>query len=131
MLVAASWHLLLGTVGLILERSFPIGSGQTLKSGSDHIFGIFEGNGWHSLAALVLGVVTAYFTVYPGWAREAALAIGGFHVGLVLALVLWPPETFWLASNAADQVVHTSTAVAGIVAGIATPRKLAVTTSDT
>ena len=43
-----------------------------------------------------------------------ALAIGVFHVGLVIALIVQPAETFWLASNAADQVIHAFTAIAGI-----------------
>lgn len=56
----------------------------------------------------------------PRRARDAALAIGVFHVGIVVALIVWPPETFWLASNAADQVVHSVTAIAGIGAALLT-----------
>lgn len=129
LLVAAVWHLLLGVVGLFLNRSFPVGANAAAEAGSHHILGIFETNGWHSLAALLLGVLAAYFTISPRRVREVALAIGILHVGIVAALVLWQPETFWLASNAADQVVHASTAIGGIASGLATTPRLTATTS--
>jgi hypothetical protein len=111
---SALYHLPLGIVGLLYDRTFPIGSAEAEHAGSDHIFGIFETNGWHSSAALVLGVVSLYFTMRPRRAREVALAIGVLHVGIVASLIAWPPETFWLASNAADQIIHSFTAIAGI-----------------
>ena len=114
MLVSALYHLPLGIAGLLYDQTFPIGSAEAERAGSEHIFGIFETNGWHSFAALVLGFVSLYFTMRPRRARDAAMAIGVLHVGIVASLIIWPPETFWLASNAADQVVHSSTALAGI-----------------
>lgn len=118
MLVSSIWHLLLGIVGLFYDRSFPFGSAATKNGGSDHIFGIFETNGWHSVAALTLGAVSLYFVMRPGRARDAAMVIGVFHVALVAALVVWPPEVFWMASNTADQIVHASTAIGGIAAAL-------------
>lgn len=127
LLVAAIWHLLLGVVGLSLNRSFPVGANAAAGADCDHIFGIFETNGWYSLAASLLGLLAAYFTVSPRRAREVALGIGVVHVGIVAALALWQPETFWLASNAADQVVHASTAIGGIASALAnTPLQAAV-----
>ncbi|HEV3474233.1 MAG TPA: DUF4383 domain-containing protein [Actinomycetota bacterium] len=120
MLVAAVWHLPLGIAGLIYDQTFPIGATAAEHAGSEHVFGIFETNGWHSLAALILGIVTAYFTIYPRRAREAALFLGVFHVGLVVSLVVWEPSTFWLASNDADQIVHASTAIGGIASALLT-----------
>ena len=120
MLVAAVWHLPSGIAGLIYDQTFPIGADAAGRAGSDHVFGIFETNGWHSLAALLLGIITAYFTFYPRRAREAALALGLFHVGIVAALIVWPPSAFWLALNDADQFVHASTAIAGIAAALLT-----------
>ena len=87
---------------------------------SEHIFGILETNGWHSLAALLLGLISLYFAMRPEGARQAALAIGVAHVGIVLGLTLWAPSTFWLASNGADQVVHASTAIGGIGSALLT-----------
>lgn len=121
MLVAAVWHLALAGAGFLLNADFPIGAGAARTGESAHIFGIFETNGWHNAAALGLGLVTLYFTVRPARAREAALMIGLAHVALTSALMVWHPSTFWIASNGADQWVHASTAVAGILAGLATP----------
>ena len=127
MLLAAAWHLLLGVAGFFYDRTFPIGSGAAAHADSDHIFGVFLTNGWHSLAAVLLGVIALFFTLKPRRAREAALIIGLVHLGLVLALAFWEPETFWIASNGADQIVHLSTAVGGILCGLATSRSPAQT----
>lgn len=120
MLAAAVWHLPLGIVGLVHDQTFPVGATAAERAGSEHIFGIFETNGWHSLAALILGIITACFTMYPRRARDAALFIGLFHVGIATALVVAPASTFWLASNGADQIVHASTAIGGIAAALLT-----------
>lgn len=94
MLAAAVLHLPLGIVGLVYDQTFPVGAIAAERASSEHIFGIFETNGWHSLAALVLGIITAYFTMYSRRARDAALMIGLLHVGIVTALVVWQPSTF-------------------------------------
>ena len=120
MLVAAVVHLPLGIAGLVYDQTFPIGATAAERAGSALVFGIFETNGWHSVAALVIGIMAAYLTISPRRAREGALAIGLFHVGVVLSLFMWEPSTFWLASNAADQVVHASTAIGGILSALVT-----------
>lgn len=126
MAASAVWHLPLGIVGLVYDRTFPIGADAAASAGSDHIFGTFETNGWHSLAALVLGAISLYIALRPERAREGALAIGIFHVGVVVALAVWGAATFWLASNTADQIVHSFTALGGIVSGLMTSsRRLA------
>jgi hypothetical protein len=123
LLIATLFHIPLGVIGLLIDPTFPIGPAAAARAGSEHVFGILETNGWHSLAALGVGLFTAYFVARPQRAREAAMALGVFHVGLVVALILWDPSTFWLASNAADQVVHTATALGGIGAALLTTRK--------
>lgn len=120
MVASAVFHLPVAIVGLAINQTFPLGADAAAGAGSDHIFGILETNGWHSLAALLVGVVSLYFAVRPERAREAALAIGTAHVGVVLALTFWAPSTFWLMSNGADQVVHVSTAVGGIGSALLT-----------
>ena len=122
MLVAAVVHFPLGLAGLIVDRTFPVGAAAAERADSALVFGVFETNGWHSVAALVIAIMAAYFTMYPRRARDAALAIGLFHVGIVASLVVWEPSTFWLASNAADQVVHASTAIGGIASALLTKR---------
>jgi hypothetical protein len=118
MLISALYHLPLGLAGLLYDQTFPIGAAEAEHAGSDHIFGIFETNGWHSLAAFALGVVSVYFMMRPRRARDAALVIGVMHVGIVIAFFVWPPETFWFASNTADQIVHSFTAIGGIGAAL-------------
>ena len=120
MLWAAVLHLPLGVIGLIYDQTFPVGSGAAAKAGSDHIFGVLETNGWHSLAALGVGIVTLYYTMYPRGARNCALTLGIFHVGIVAWLAVWDPSTLWLASNGADQVIHASTAIGGIGSALLT-----------
>ena len=111
--VSTVFHVPVGLAGLAIDQTFPLGSRAAVGAGSGHLFGILETNGWHSLAALIVGLVSLYYTVRPKGARAAALAIGLSHVGIVLALTFWAPSTFWLASNGADQVVHASTAILG------------------
>jgi hypothetical protein len=120
LLVAAVWHIPLGIIGLFYNHDFPIGAGAARTAGSAQIAGVFTTNGWHNLAALVLGLVALVFTLYPARARTVALAIGVIHVGITLALLIWEPSTFWIASNTADQFIHASSAVGGIACGLAT-----------
>lgn len=120
MLAAAVVHLPLGIAGLVYDQTFPVGATAAERASSELIFGIFETNGWHSLAALLLGIITAYFAMYPRRARDAALIIGVVHVGIFAALAMSQPSTFWLASNGADQVVHASTAIGGIASALLT-----------
>lgn len=119
MLVSVLYHVPLGVAGLLVDQTFPIGAAATRQADSAYIFSIFETNGWHSVAGLAIGLVSLYFLVRPRRAREGALAIGLGHIGIFLGLLLQPPSTFWLASNAADQVIHAFTAVAGTAAGLA------------
>ena len=120
MVVSTLYHLPLGVAGLIYDQTFPVGAAAAERAGSELVFGIFETNGWHSVAALVLGIVSVYYVFNPRRARDVALAIGLFHVGIVVSLEIWEPSTFWLASNFADQVVHTSTAIGGIASALLT-----------
>jgi Domain of unknown function (DUF4383) len=122
MVVSTLYHLPLGIAGLIYDQTFPIGAAAAERAGSELVFGIFETNGWHSVAALALGIISVYYVFNPRRARDAALAIGLFHVGIVASLEIWQPSTFWLASNFADQVIHTSTAIGGIASALLTKR---------
>lgn len=106
---------------LVLDRSFPIGAEAAREAGSHHIFGVFETNGWHSLGALVLGVLAASILIAaPERARRVARLIGVINVGFALSLVAWDPSTFWIASDGVDQIVHSATGLGGIVTGVLT-----------
>ena len=63
LLVFAIVHLPLGVAGLVVDRSFPIGAGATRTENPGYVFGVLETNGWHSLAALLLGIVAAAVVV--------------------------------------------------------------------
>ncbi len=123
MAVSALFHVPVSVAGFVLDRTFPIGAHAAATGHSERVFGVFETNGWHTLGALVVGVVSLYFALRPNHAREGALGLGIGHVGLWVALALWDPSTFWLASNTADQIVHSATAVGGIASGLLTPRR--------
>ena len=123
LLAVAISHIPLGIVGLVFDRSFPIGAEAAREAGSHHIFGVLETNGWHSLGALALGVLAASILVAaPERARRVAFLIGVINLGLLLSLVAWDPSTFWIASNGTDQIVHSATALGGIGTGLLTPR---------
>ena len=120
LLASAAYHLLLALVGLAIDQTFPRGSDAAAQAGSEHVFGIFETNGWHSLAGLIIGLVSLYFAARPEGARTAAFVIGISQAITVVALALESPSTFWLASNGADQVIHASTAIGGIGSALLT-----------
>ena len=121
-LVASGVFLVVAAaVGFGLSTSFPSSAGA-VDSGP-HIFGIFETNGWHNLAALISGAISLGFAARPEWARLGALVKGTMYVGVTTSIAVWGPETFLLASNAADQVVHGTLGVAGLAAWLATPRR--------
>ena len=120
MAVSAGYHLLLGIVGLAIDRTFPVGARAAEHASSEHVFGIFETNGWHSVAALLIGLVSAYFAVRPERARPAALVLGISQLLVVISFSVSPPSTFWFASNGADQVIHAITAAAGIGSALMT-----------
>jgi Domain of unknown function (DUF4383) len=129
MVVSALYHLPLGIAGLLYNQTFPVGSTEAESAGSDFVLGIFETNGWHSMAALLLGAVSLYFAMRPRGARTVALVIGVQHVALIAAFIAWPPETFWFASNMADQIVHSFTAIGGIGSALLTRDTRAATDS--
>jgi hypothetical protein len=121
LLAFAIVHLPLGVWGLVVDRSFPIGAGATRAGDSGHVLGVFYTNGWHSLGALLLGILAATVVVSgPLRSRRVAFNIGALHVWLVVSLLVWDPSNFWIASNGADQIVHASSAVGGIVSGFLT-----------
>ncbi len=112
--------LVVAAAGFAVNTTFPIGATETQRAGSDHVFGILETNGWHNLAGLVSGVVALGFALKPEWARAGALLKGAFYVLVTSGIAIWGGETFWIASNAADQVVHASLAVGGLASGLLT-----------
>lgn len=126
---SAVFHIPIAILGFMQDHSFP----TTSAAASAHhgmLFGVLMTNGWHNLAALGIGLISAYFVCRPHHAREVALAVGVGHVGVVVAFSLWTPSTFLFASNGADQVIHSTTAILGIGSALLTGRHSPVVASS-
>lgn len=121
--ISAAYHLFLGGVGLLIDQTFPTTAAEAARAHSEHIFGVFETNGWHSVAAILLGVVSLYFALRPRFAREVAIGVGLSQLGVVLAFAFFDPTTFLFASNGADQWIHSLTTIGGVAAGLMTPAR--------
>ena len=118
LLVSGVWLVVVaGVVGFIYNSDFAI---DTRPGSSSDIFGILETNGWHNLAGLGLGVASLAFAVRPERARFGALSLGAAMVITTIALMIWDPRTFGLASNDEDQVLHALAGIGGIAAALAT-----------
>ncbi len=117
------WLVAASLVGFTVNSAFPASAGAVESAGSGHIFGIFETNGWHNLAALISGAIALAFAVRPEWARTGAFVKGAMYVAVTVSIAVWGPETFKIASNAADQVVHATLGVTGLAAAALTPRR--------
>lgn len=122
-LVATGIFLVVAAVtGFAISTAFPTSSGAVHAADNPHIAGVFETNGWHNLASLVSGAISLSFAIRPEWARTGAFFKGGMYTVVTVSIAIWGPETFLLASNTADQIVHGSLAATGLAAALATRR---------
>ena len=123
LIVAGIYLVITGVAGFIVDQSFPVGAAaRTGDSGM--IFGIFETNGWHSLAGLSFGVIALYFYfALPHLAHIGVLIVAVPNAIVAIVFALEDPRTFWFASNGADAVVHTVLGVGGIVAAALTTKR--------
>lgn len=117
LLISGVYLVFIGAVGFIYSSSFAIGADAEESS---HIFGIFETNGWHNLAGLLGGLGALAFALRPETTRLGALLLGVAYIVITVALAIWEPSTFSIASNGADQVVHALLAVGGVASAFAT-----------
>ena len=120
LVVSTIYHSLLGVLGLVVDQTFPLSSAAAARANSDFVFGVFETNGWHSVAGLGVAAASFFFVVRSHRAAEGALAIGISQLFVVAAFAFEDPSTFLFASNGADQVIHSLTAIGGIVTGVVT-----------
>jgi hypothetical protein len=121
LVLAGIYLVILGGAGFFYDASFPTSTGTV---GHDHIFGVFETNGWHNVAGLLFGVIALAFLARPERARLGALVVGLPNAIVFVAFALWDPRSFLIASNGADQVVHALLGFGGIVAALATRQAL-------
>lgn len=122
LVVSGTFLVAAAVTGFGYSTSFPSSAEAVREAHNPHIYGIFETNGWHNLSSLVSGTISLAFALRPQWARTGAFVKGTLYSVVTIAIALVGPETFLLASNGADQVVHASLAVAGLAAAAATPR---------
>lgn len=115
--ITAVYLLLLGVAGFVADASFPTSSAAV---GHHHLFGIFDTNGWHNLAAIVFGAIAVVALLDPVRARMGALVVAVPNALVFVTFALLDPSTFWFASNGADNVVHALLGFGGIAAALAT-----------
>ena len=113
--------VVLAAAGFAVNAEFPTEAGRVAPT-SGHIFGILETNGWHNLAGVLSAVVAFGFAARPEWSRTGALVKGVFYVGVTSTIAIFGGETFWIAANTADQVIHASLAAGGLATAALTPR---------
>lgn len=129
LVVAGTYLTLVGVVGFTLDASFPT-SAEAVSESRAYIFGILETNGWHNLAALLTGMPSLAVAWWrPDAAPAFALLVGVLNAVVFVSFEAWGGETFWVASNGADQVVHAATAVGGIATGLWSRRRPADVTA--
>lgn len=111
---------LVALVGFAVDASFPTSQDAVLDR-HGHIFGVLETNGWHNLAALAAGLPAVVIAMWvPRLVRVGLAALGAGNLVVFLAFEVWGAETFWVASNTADQVVHVAVALVGLGLVLAT-----------
>ncbi len=124
-LVASGIFLIvIASAGFATNAVFPTDT-TAVDANSEHIFGIFETNGWHNLAGMISAAVALGFAARPEWERLGALVKGYAYVAVTAGIAIWGGETFLVASNFADQILHGTLAVTGLVAGYMTRRRAA------
>ncbi len=122
LVVSGVFLLVVAAAGFTIERSFPLSVSEFRAQESAHILGVLETNGWHNLAAVFSGSLALAFALRPEWARAGALFKGALYVAVTASLAIWGEETFRVATNLADQLVHASLALGGLITGVLTPR---------
>jgi hypothetical protein len=120
-LVVGATLVVAGIIGFFYEAEF-----TDNKSVRDAVFGILDVNGWHNLVHIATGVLGLLAFAGGGYAARSyalglgvvyiAVAIWGFAVGDGDSILSIIPV------NTEDNVLHTLLGVAGIAAGLATPR---------
>lgn len=116
LLGAGAFLLAVAVVGFTVDTSFPLTPHHV--SGHAHVFGVFQTNGWHTLAALALAVPSLWVALArPSLSGTAAVLVGAANGVVLVAFAVWDPAVFLIASNDADQVMHAVLAAAGIATG--------------
>ncbi len=115
-LVFGATLLLAGILGFVVDASFDVG---TDVQGDELI--LFEVNGWHNLIHIVSGLLGLALWRSRSGALAFALGFGATYLLVTIwGLIAGDNILFGLAPiNGADNVLHATIALAGILAGIA------------
>jgi hypothetical protein len=123
LVVSGAFLVVASAIGFTLDSSFPTSAETVRATSPEHIYGVLATNGWHNLSGLLSGLAALAFALKPEWARTGALFKGVIYVFVTTSIAIWGGETFLIASNAGDQVVHATLAVTGLGAGLVTPKR--------
>ena len=125
-LLAGAALLLAGLLGFIADSNFDTGE----RIDGSKLLGIFEVNGFHNLVHIASGLVllAAFRKRTP--AKTIALAFGAVY-GLVTIIGLIDGSDILglIPINPADNVLHIALSLAGILAGLVSPREEGLRTS--
>jgi hypothetical protein len=119
-LVFGAVLILAGIVGFFTNSSFD--TGDDAPRGA--LIGLFDVNGWHNVVHLLSGVAALAVAGSRTNARLFAFGFGGVYVLVtILGLAAGGNSTLFglVAVNTEDNFLHLAIAVAGILAGAATP----------
>ena len=120
--ISAAYLLILGVGSLAIGLDFSVGDDVA----TDHLFGVFETNGWHGLAGLLLAFASLVFVIGRR-ARDGALVIGASLLASGVVLLLSGDGSIALGLipvDAADAVtLHILPGVVGLVCFYATAQR--------
>src|SRR6187401_2829143 len=119
-LVFGAVLVLAGIVGFFTNSSFD--TGDDAPRGA--LIGLFDVNGWHNVVHVLSGVAALAVAGSRANARLFAFGFGGVYVLVtILGLAAGGNSTLFglVAVNTEDNFLHLAIAVAGILAGAATP----------
>lgn len=112
--------LLAGLVGFLTNSSFATGDDAPRNA----LIGLFDVNGWHNIVHALSGVAALAVAGSRTKARLFAFGFGGVYVLVtILGLAAGGNSTLFglIAVNTEDNFLHLGIALAGILAGAATP----------
>jgi hypothetical protein len=98
------------------------------------VFGVLSVNGWHNLVHIATGLLGLALWRSYGGARTYALGLGVVYTGVAIwGFVIGSGESIlgFLPVNSEDNVLHLLIALAGLFAGLLTPRTPQPTGSGT
>jgi hypothetical protein len=136
-LLAGGVLVIAGIIGFFYEASFAVGDEVV----ADDAFGILAVNGWHNFVHIAIGGLL--LLAAGGAARSAALFVGVLYIALaILGFIATGDNGIGFVAengvlidlvpvNNEDNWFHVILGVTGILAGLATGRKLATVAPST